>query len=442
MFKNLYDPSTRFMSDFVPQILRRAAIVHQWDDHDSGLNNVDKNYADWELTQQAFTEYTPTYPLPEVTPGTWQKFRYAQAEFFVLDCRSQRDPGSDPDGPNKSMLDGNNLGTPGELYWLENGLLTSTALWKIIFTSVITNPSTKQNDAWGAYQTEWNALKAFINSNNIQGVVFIAGDLHLGAIDDGTQAGFPEMCVAAANDSRSGFCRTAAYGTWSEGHYDGDCAGYGLVSITQNPDQLTLEALDQFGQTHIAYTVSAVTPTPTATPTPSPEAPRIIKQPSTRSVNIGAKGFFSVAATGTAPLSYQWRKNGSDISGGNGSDYTTPPATAEDNGSLFSVFISNIAGSVLSEAKRLTVNLPPTITTQPQDKTVFAGQTAKFTVVAGGSQPLAYQWTKNGANLGGATKASYTTPPATPDDNGALFAVTVSNSHGSVRSASARLTVQ
>ncbi len=112
MFKDLYNPATRFMSDFVPLILRRMAIVHQWDDHDSGLNNLDKNYPDWALTQQAFLEYTPTYPLPLVTPGIWQKFSYAQAECFVLDCRSQRDPAADPEGPTKSMLDGNNLGVP------------------------------------------------------------------------------------------------------------------------------------------------------------------------------------------------------------------------------------------------------------------------------------------------------------------------------------------
>ncbi|MDQ3415029.1 MAG: alkaline phosphatase D family protein, partial [Verrucomicrobiota bacterium] len=198
MLKSLYAPTTRFMSDFVPLILRRMAIVRQWDDHDSGLNNLDKNYPDWNLTQQAFQEYTPTYPLPAISPGIWQKFDYAQAEFFVLDCRSQRDNWLDPEGPNKSMLDGNNLGAPGELEWLKNGLLTSTAVWKVIFTSVVTNPTTKQNDGWGAYPTEWNALRTFITTNNIKNVVFIAGDLHLGAIDNGTQAGFPEMCVAGA----------------------------------------------------------------------------------------------------------------------------------------------------------------------------------------------------------------------------------------------------
>ena len=64
MFKDLYDPNTPYMGDFVNLILRKMPIMHQWDDHDSGQNNVDKTYPDWNLTQQAFQEYMPSYPLP------------------------------------------------------------------------------------------------------------------------------------------------------------------------------------------------------------------------------------------------------------------------------------------------------------------------------------------------------------------------------------------
>src|SRR5437762_6870206 len=155
MFKELYDRTTPFMSDFVPLILERAAIVHQWDDHDAGGNNLDRTYRKWLLTQQVFQEYVPSYPLPAVSPGIWQQFTYAQAECYVLDCRSQRDPDRDEDQGDKSMLDGNNLGPTGQLQWLKNGLLASTARWKIIFTSVIANPSTKFPDGWLAYQREW-----------------------------------------------------------------------------------------------------------------------------------------------------------------------------------------------------------------------------------------------------------------------------------------------
>ena len=82
-----------------------------------------------------------------------------------------------------------------------------------------------------------------------------------------------------------------------------------------------------------------------------------------------------------------------------------------------------------------------TITTQPADKTVTVGQTAKFSVTATGTTPLSYQWTKNGTNITGATGASYTTSAATTADDRALFTVTVSNSVRSVTSVGATLTV-
>ncbi len=359
MFKQLYDPSTPYMSGFVPLILQRMPIIHQWDDHDSGLNNVDNTYPDWGLSQETFEEYVPTYPLPTVKPGIWQKFSYAQVEGFVLDCRSQRDVATDPDDANKSMLDGNNLGSSGQLAWLENGLMASTARWKIIFTSVVTNRSAKLNDGWAAYQTEWNALESFINSNNIEGVVFISGDLHLGAIDNGTSSGFPEMCVAKANPEReSGRCASAEEGIWSEGYFENPCGGYGVVSIEENPDRLVLEAVDESGDIRVSYVVTETTPSPTPTPTPA-LPPSITGQPKDRTVAISEPAKFRVAASGTPPLRYQWAKNGVDIAKANGAAYVTPPATLDDDGSLFSVKVSNADGSVTSQSAKLTVTTAP-----------------------------------------------------------------------------------
>ena len=345
MFQGLYDPATPFMSDFVPLILERNAIMHQWDDHDAGSNNADRLYSGWDLSQQVFQEYVPSYPLPSVSPGIWQKFSYAQAECFVLDCRSQRDPADEPDQPGKSMLDGNDLGATGQLQWLKDGLLASTARWKIIFSSVITNPTTKGNDAWGAYQTEWNDLKTFITGNNISGVVFISGDLHLGAIDNGVAAGFPEMCVAGANMQDEERCSTAEEGIWSEGYFEDSCSGYGLVTVLTNPDRLILQAVDASGAVRIASTVSDIPAIP----------PSIVEQPASYTVQVGATARFRVSATGTEPISYQWKKNGVEIVGATQARYTTPRATESDNGSCFSVFISNVAGTVTSTDAKLIV---------------------------------------------------------------------------------------
>lgn len=83
----------------------------------------------------------------------------------------------------------------------------------------------------------------------------------------------------------------------------------------------------------------------------------------------------------------------------------------------------------------------PTITTAPSAATADVGQTATFSVVASGTAPLGYQWRRNGAAIAGATAATYVTPALTLADSGAVFAVTVSNSAGSLTSAGAALTV-
>ena len=84
--------------------------------------------------------------------------------------------------------------------------------------------------------------------------MFISGDLHTGAIDNGIHAGFPELLVVQANGV-VGSCPTGRFGHWSEGYYQGNCAGYGLVRILQNPDRLILQVTAEYGNVQIAHTV-------------------------------------------------------------------------------------------------------------------------------------------------------------------------------------------
>src|SRR5208283_4422575 len=163
-----------------------------------------------------------------------------------------------------------------------------------------------------------------------------------------------------------------------------------------------------------------------------------------QTVTVGQAATFTVVAGGTAPLSYQWQKNGVVISGATSASYTTPATTIADNGSTFQVVVSNTAGNITSSAATLTVTsaaVAPTITAQPSSQTVTVGQAATFTVVAGGTAPLSYQWQKNGVVISGATSASYTTPPTTSADNGSSIQVIVSNSKGSMTSTAVTLSV-
>jgi photosystem II stability/assembly factor-like uncharacterized protein len=179
-------------------------------------------------------------------------------------------------------------------------------------------------------------------------------------------------------------------------------------------------------------------------PAPALVAPVITQQPASLTVAQGAAASFTVAATGSAPLAYQWTRSGAAIAGATAATYTLPATTTGDNGAQFAVVVSNAAGTVTSSIATLTVTAPataPAITQQPANVTVVAGQTATFTVTATGSTPLAYQWQRNGTDIAGATNSSYTTSATVLGDSGAAFRVVVSNGVGSVTSSTATLTV-
>lgn len=167
--------------------------------------------------------------------------------------------------------------------------------------------------------------------------------------------------------------------------------------------------------------------------------PTISAPPKAETVCAGGSVTFSVTATGRAPLSYQWRKDGVAIPGATGATYTISPVSSAHAGS-YSVVVSNAVGSVTSAAAVLTVNVPPSITAQPAGQVVCTGKTVLFTVTASGTAPLSYQWQKDGAPIPGATTAIYTIPAVTSADGG-TYTVVVTNACGSVTSAPATLAV-
>jgi len=174
-------------------------------------------------------------------------------------------------------------------------------------------------------------------------------------------------------------------------------------------------------------------------------APAVTTQPSNQTVNAGQTAVFAVAATGTAPLSYQWQNaaTGANISGATSSSYSIANTTVADNGLTFRVVVTNSAGSMTSASATLTVDTPPSITVQPSNQSVTAPQAATFTVTATGTAPLTYQWQNaaTGTNIAGATSSSYTLSPTSAADNGMSFKVVVSNVAGNTTSNTAALTV-
>ena len=198
------------------------------------------------------------------------------------------------------------------------------------------------------------------------------------------------------------------------------------------------------GDYSVVVTNSAGTVTSAAaslTVTAQAVAPSITGQPFAQPVTAGQTATFTVEATGTSPLRYQWKKNGTNIDGATNSSFTTPATSMDDNGVEYLVEVSNEAGNATSSIGILTVTTKPAITTQPAAQTVISGQTAKFTVEAAGTPTLRYQWKKGGTNIEGATDSSYTTPATELANSGAEYSVEVSNDVGTVTSEVVILTV-
>jgi alkaline phosphatase D len=241
--------STPAGRDFSSAIAGSFPFVHIWDDHDYGDSDGDRTFKYRSFAMQAFGDDFPTYPLSSPSGGFWQSFRYAQAEVFVLDLRSARDPDSRQDDGTKSMLGAT------QKAWLLSGLLTSTATWKFIVSSSVWNPHSKQEDSWALYQHEQNEIVDFIRTNSITGVIFMSGDIHsAGAIDNGTNSYFPEISVPNTNTASSNCTGGDGCGTWSEGYTVGPTLdGYAAFYVT--PGSATIEAKGTNGVIRHSLTV-------------------------------------------------------------------------------------------------------------------------------------------------------------------------------------------
>jgi hypothetical protein len=177
--------------------------------------------------------------------------------------------------------------------------------------------------------------------------------------------------------------------------------------------------------------------------------PTITQQPANLSVTAGQPASFTVAATGTAPLAYQWQRDGVDITGANATTYAIPATVLGDSSATFRAVVTNVAGSATSNSATLTVTMSApvlTITPQPANASVVAGTTASFTVGGNCSAgTLNIQWQRNNGtgfgNIVGATAGVYSFMTVMAD-SGALFrAVLDCSGQSSAPSSEATLTV-
>lgn len=181
---------------------------------------------------------------------------------------------------------------------------------------------------------------------------------------------------------------------------------------------------------------------PASTPGTAGVAPVITVQPQAVNILAGQNALFTVTATGTGPLQYQWMKNGVNIPGATSQTLLLLNVPAS-GAALYSVIVTNQYGYAVSVNAPLTIGtalIPVTITLQPQNQSGTAGQSVTFTVNATGSPTITYQWRFNGVAIPGANSNTLVVTNVS-NANVGNYDVVVSNPVNSVISVVATLSL-
>jgi hypothetical protein len=174
------------------------------------------------------------------------------------------------------------------------------------------------------------------------------------------------------------------------------------------------------------------------------DGPTITAQPANATQHAGGSVTFTVTATGTATITYQWRKNGANIGGATGASYTINPVATADAAS-YDCVVTNSYCSVTSTAA--TLHVSPGVTVQPADITEDSG-TGPYAlqVTAAGEATLQFQWFKDGVSLHAprngnvsGTQDQHVINPGDSADNGSYFC-RVTNTYGTQDSDAATVT--
>lgn len=251
-----YDPQriidsyhARYSGVQMRELMKTTPMAYVYDDHDYVNNNASKtSSSDYnnhfveigfppfvrQNTIDAYQKFFPHYPLVDAQHGVHQSIKYGNVEIFFLDNRASRSPNTESLQPSGNFYafnppPGHTILGAEQMQWLLNGLKNSTATWKFLVGGVsfnkgyskaineittntqlqelASNPFIAQQipegglpgllgsvvDTWAGFPTDQNAILNTLSENNIKNVVFLSSDSHTSAIDDGANAGIPEL---------------------------------------------------------------------------------------------------------------------------------------------------------------------------------------------------------------------------------------------------------
>jgi sugar lactone lactonase YvrE len=160
--------------------------------------------------------------------------------------------------------------------------------------------------------------------------------------------------------------------------------------------------------------------------------PLVLAPPPNQSAAAGSSVVFACVTSGTAPLSYQWLFDGSNISGATDAALSLTNLQAAAAGT-YQLYLSNSLGQALGAATVLSVTAPPVIAANPGALSALAGSDVTLSVIAFGAAPLSYQWSLNATPLNGATASALSITGVAAASAGS-YQVMVSNAFGSATS--------
>lgn len=221
---------------------------------------------------------------------------------------------------------------------------------------------------------------------------------------------------------RDGVALSGATGSWYS-HSSATSADSGLYTLTATNSVGTVTSAS------VAVTVYAAI------------APVINGQSSNVTVNYGTSLSLSASISGTLPMAYQWKKDGVNVASGPSSSYFKSDVTTADAGQ-YTLTVTNAAGTVTSAVITVTVNTPvaPVISNLPSSLNVSYGESFSFSPAISGTQPMTYQWKKDGVNVANGTSSYYSKSNVTTVDAG-QYTLSVTNSVGTVTSAPIAVTI-
>lgn len=265
--------------------LAQTPVYVGWDDHE-----MRDNYSGPELAlqnpqrladgRQAFFEYWPvqTSDVATDTYHLYRQFSYgAQADFFILDTRSYRDPIVNWDPSPVTFQPKTMLGAE-QFAWLQQGLVELEATWKFVVSSVplsyptgFPQPQVEGRDSWAnftdksGYETELLALLFFIESQDIDNVVFLTGDTHwpFAISYDPDRDGEPNFYEFASSPLSAIVLPPAPNldptlnptVLYAEGEFQGDLFNFGQISVAED-GALTFNVIDRAGAEQFSQTIT------------------------------------------------------------------------------------------------------------------------------------------------------------------------------------------